>query len=135
MSNPYELFATSEQHEQKGIELDYGDFSITIARAGGSNRRYSKMLEAKTKPFRRILAAGGKVDPARMAAAMREIFAETVVLDWKGVTDAKGKKMTFNKENVMKLFKDLPDLFNDVMGQASNFQLFQDLEIEEDQGN
>lgn len=135
MSNPYELFGTSEQHEQQGIELDYGDFSITVARAGGSNRRYQKMLEAKTKPFRRILAAGGKVDPERMSAAMREVFAETVVLSWKNVADKKGKKMAFNKENVMKLFKDLPDLFNDVMGQASNFQLFQDLETEQDQGN
>lgn len=135
MSSPYDLFETSDQHEQQGIELDYGDFQITVARAGGSNRRYQKMLEAKTKPFRRILAAGGKVDPNRMSAAMREVFAETVVLSWKGVKDRKGKTMAFNKENVMKLFKDLPDLFNDVMGQASNFQLFQDIDVEADQGN
>lgn len=135
MSSPYELFKTSDEHEQKGIELDYGDFQITVARAGGSNRRYQKMLEAKTKPFRRILAAGGKVDPERMSAAMREVFAETVVLAWNGVTDEDGKKLAFNKANVQKLFKDLPELFNDVMNQATNFQLFQDIETEEDKGN
>lgn len=134
MSSPYELFSTEESLETKGVELDYGDFSITVARAGGANRAYQKSLEAKTKPIRRALAAG-QADPKRTTAIMQEVFAETVVLGWKGVTDANGKKMTFNKANVVKLFKDLPDLFADVMGQASSHMVFQAADLEADQGN
>lgn len=134
MSSPYELFETNEAHERKGVELDYGDFSITVARAGGSNRAYQKALETKTKPIRRALAAG-QVDPKRTSAIMREVFAETVVIGWKDVTDKNGKKLPFNTANAVKLFKDLPDLFNDVMQQASSFQLFQDVDTENDEGN
>lgn len=134
MSNPYELFDTNKDHERKGVELDYGDFQITVARAGGDNRAYNKLLEAKTKPIRRALAAG-QVDPKRTTAIMREVFAETVVLGWSGVTDKKGKKMAFSTKNVVTLFTDLPDLFQDVMSQASGFQLFQDVDTENDEGN
>jgi len=134
MSNPYDLFATNKDHEAKGVELDYGDFQITVARAGGNNRAYQKLLDAKTKPIRRALAAG-QVDAKRTTTIMREVFAETVVLGWNGVTDKKGKKLAFSTENVIKLFTDLPDLFQDVMSQASGFQLFQDVDTENDEGN
>ena len=134
MANPYELFGTNQSLEQSGIELDYGDFQIQVARAGGSNRRYQKALEAKAKPLRRALAAGA-ANPKQVTAIMREVFAETVVLGWSGVTGKDGKAMKFTKENCIKLFQDLPELFADVQSQASNFQLFLDAETEADEGN
>jgi len=134
MTSPYELFGTNTDHETKGVEIDYGSFSITVARAGGSNRKYAKILEQKTKPIRRALATG-QVDPKRVVAIMREVFAEAVVLDWQGVTDKEGKKLAFNTKNCIKLFEDLPDLFADIQNQASSLQLFQDVDTEADQGN
>lgn len=134
MSNPYELFGTDDSLETKGVELNYGDFSITVARAGGANRAYQKALEAKTKPIRRALAAG-QADPKRTAAIMREVFAESVVLGWKGVTGKDGKKLPFTKANCVKLFNDLPDLFADVMTQASSHLAFQASDLEADEGN
>lgn len=134
MSNPYELFGTDGDKEKAGIDLDYGDFKIRVARAGGSNRRYFKVLEQKSKPIRRALATGA-ADPKQVSAIMREVFAETVVLGWEGVTDREGNELPFSKENAVKLFKDLPDLFADVQVQASSYAQFLEVQAEADEGN
>ena len=134
MSSPYELFSTDGNKETKGIVLDYGDFSITIARAGGSNRKYQKTLEVLSKPIRRALMAG-QADPKRVTAIMQEVFATAVVLDWKGVKDKAGKALPFNKENCIQLFKDLPDFFADIQDQASSLNLFREADIAGDSKN
>jgi len=43
--------------------------------------------------------------------------------------------MDFNKENVLKLFEDQPDLFADLREQAKNVALFRDEVRETDLGN
>ena len=45
---------------------------------------------------------------------LREVFAETVVLGWNGVTGRDGEQIPYSRENVKKLFEDLPDLFADI---------------------
>lgn len=134
MSSPYELFGTDSDREKGGIELDYGDFQIRVARAGGSNRRYFKVLEQKSKPIRRALATG-TANPQQVAAIMREVFAETVVLGWTGVTDREGNDLPFTKDNAVQLFKDLPDLFADIQNQASSYAQFLEVQAEADEGN
>jgi len=134
MSSPYDLFSTDAKKETQGVEVDYGDFQITIARASTANRKYQKVLAAKTKPIRRALSAG-KADPKRVVAIMREVFAEAVVLGWKGVKGKDGKPLAFNKTNCVKLFTDLPEFFADVQEQASGIELFRDEELEDDAGN
>lgn len=134
MSNPYELFSTDAKKESQGVEVDYGDFQLTLARASSANRKYQKTLAAKTKSIRRALSIG-KADPKRVVAIMQEVFAESVVLGWKGVKDKSGKAIPFNKANCIKLFKDLPEFFADVQEQASGIELFREDDIENDAGN
>jgi hypothetical protein len=134
MSNPYELFSTDAKKETSGVQVDYGSFQVTIARAGANNAKYRKVLEAKTRPIRRSLAAG-KADPKQVIAIMREVFAESIVLGWTGVTDKAGKKLPFTKDNCIKLFKDLPEFFADIQEQASSIDLFREDDIEADAGN
>ena len=52
MTNPYKLFGSDKDVEQKGVLVNYGDFRLRIARAGGSNQRFRRLLQAKLKPFR-----------------------------------------------------------------------------------
>lgn len=77
----YKQFKTDTNLEKSGIDLDYGDFRVRIARAGGSNKRFSRILEAKMKPVRRALQTE-TLDNERAEILMRESYAEGVVLEW-----------------------------------------------------
>ena len=59
-----------------------------------------------------------------MTSILREVYADTVVIGWSNVEGADGKPMAFTRENVIKLFTDLPELFADVQDQATNLALF-----------
>lgn len=139
----YKLFSTDKNLEKGGIELDYGDLKITIARAGGANKRFARLLEAKTKPYKRAIQTE-TLDPERALGLMREVFAESVVLNWetkvdgkfkKGIENKKGELIPFNVENVIKTFENLPDLFTDIQEQAQKAALFREDIREEDAKN
>lgn len=134
MTSPYAMFGTSKDIETKGITLDFGDFIFHIARAGGSNKKYTKAMERIFKKHRKALQTG-TLPPEVQNKLMIEVFAESVVLGWTGVVDAEGNEMPFNKENVVKLFTDLPELFQQVLDDAQNFQLFKEEENNDIAGN
>jgi len=136
-------FKTDTNLEKKGIVIDYGDTRITIARAGGANKRFSRMLDAKTKPYRRAIALGS-FDDERSNAILREVYAHTVVLNWEenvgtaadpkwekgiapsdaGVESTEEKLLPVTPENVALVFSNLQDLFIDIQNQAQASALF-----------
>jgi hypothetical protein len=121
----YSKFQTDTDVEQKGVILDYGDGNgrIRIRRAGGANHAFIKALE-KVSRSHRAQIQHNLMSPDESLHIMVEVYASTVVLGWEGVTGEDGKPLPFSKENCMKLFKDLPDLFRDVQEQAQNVSLF-----------
>lgn len=136
-------FATNKDLERTGITLEYGDpdepdakpVRILIARAGGANTAYDKALDKRTRSIRRQIQANA-VSIAEMRKISREVYAETVLLGWEGVTEDDGKTpIPFNFENAVKLLTDLPDLFDDIVQQASTAQLFRGVQLEEDAKN
>lgn len=130
MSGPYSVFRTDKALEKEGIVLDYGDFKIKVARAGGSNAAFQKALTAKVRPYKRQLDAGTIPDDVAEKLFL-DVYAESVVLGWEGVTDENGKPLPYSKENAVKLFSDLPDLFRDVQSQAASISNFR-AEVTED---
>jgi hypothetical protein len=138
--NLYKQFKTDETLEKQGIQLSYGnndngeEILITISRAGSSNSNYTRVVEAKTKPYRRQIQA--ETLPRDVSdKIMREVYAESIVLGWSGVCDQDGNSLSFTKENVIKLFTDLPDLFEDVKEQANKASLFRSEEMSSDSKN
>ena len=121
----YSKFQTDTDVEQKGIILDYGEGNgrIRIRRAGGSNQAFTKALEKISRSYRAQIQHN-LLSPDESLHIMIEVFAATVVINWEGVIGQDGKTLAFSKENCMKLFKDLPDLFRDVQEQAQNVSLF-----------
>lgn len=135
MASPYDLFKTSAQAEKEiGIDLDYGAFKIRIARAGGANREFIKCLTRKRKPYRNLID-NDAMDSALADKIMAEVFAETIILGWDGVTDEKGKALPFTRENCIKLLIDLPDLLQDIQVQASTAANFREKELAADAKN
>lgn len=141
-------FATDKNLETDGITIDYGDFSIRIARAGGSNQRYNKVLERKSKPFQRSIA-NDSLDPNTAERILRETYAESVILGWSGVTyddvtpegedlpedKAGSDEAPFTKENVIAVFENFPDLYSDIQSQATKMSLFRKEVLEENAKN
>lgn len=148
----YKQFQTDNNLEKTGVDLDYGDFIVTVARAGGANKRYEKTLEAKTKSVKRAIQTE-TLDPERGKAILREVYAEAVVLKWsvrvkaddkgkpieplqlateadgdtvfvQGIEGSSGDVMPFTADNVAATFKALPDLFADIQEQAQKVALF-----------
>lgn len=125
----YNQFRTDTSLEKAGIVLQYGTntegmpIEIRVARAGGANKRYLERLEAKVKPFRRQIQ-NETIERALLDKLLMEVFADTVVIGWNGVQDEHGKALPYSKENCIKLFSDLPDLWADVQEQAQRAALF-----------
>lgn len=125
----YKQFTTDNKLEREGILLEYGvasngqPITIRIARAGGSNAQYQKRMEVLVKPYRRQIQTE-TIDSKQVEKLIRQVYAETVVLGWENVEDAEGNPLTFSKENCLKLFDDLPDLFLDIQEQAQRAALY-----------
>lgn len=136
----YTQFETDREIEKTGIVLDYGfnskkqPIQIRIARAGGANERYSKLLELRTKPYRRQIQ-NETLENAVAEKITKEVYAQTVVLGWTGVEDRDGNEMPFTQENCVKIFTDLPDLWSDVQSQSTRASLFRAEILEADAKN
>ena len=133
--NPYKMFQTDKDLEcGKGVTIDYGDFQITVHRAGGANQKYSKVASAKLKPYARQIQSG-VADPAVINRVMAEIYAEAVIVGWNGVKDENDSPVEFTKENVTKFLTDLPELFDDIQRQSDMLANFRAEQIEADAKN
>ena len=145
----YKQFETNAQLEQEGVWIDYGDFRVLVARAGGANKRYLSYAETKTKPFRRAMEAG-TMDEKRAQKLLCDIFAKTIVLDWqvadgvaedgstiwkKGIHAKDGGILEVTPENIEQTFANLPALFQDIQVAASGIALYRKEEMEADAKN
>jgi hypothetical protein len=148
--NLYEQFKTDGNVEKTGVLLEYGNNSqglpicIRIARAGGSNERFAKRLEAVVKPYRRQIQTE-TIATEQVTKLMRKVYAETVVLGWENVElmdkNPDGSPAgtfsprEFSVEACLELFEDLPDLYQDIVEQAQRAALFRAEIREADAGN
>lgn len=149
----YSQFQTNPDFEKKGIELVYVIDTKTavilkVARAGGGNTKFQRVMDVKTKPYRRQIQTE-TIAPEQLDIIMREVYADAVMLGWFTATDygtatekrvptvddIDGNPMEFKRENVIKLFTDLPDMFSDVQSQAQKVALFRKAELEDSSGN
>ena len=146
----YKQFKTDKHLENEGIELEYGVASngkpivITIARAGGANSKFQKLMALKVKPYKRQID-NGTMDDETGERIAREVYAEAIVLDWQNVEfpilDNDGQPtdetefLPYTPANCVRLFTDLPDLYADIREQASSASLFREHLLEEDVKN
>lgn len=131
----HSLFGTDKNRESgKGVALEYPGFTITIHRAGGSNRKYATTFAEKMKPHRQRFERG-LLDEETAARVLRECYAESVVIGWSGDIGPGGKKAAFTPQACAKVFEELPDLFNDVKEQAGALANFRQDQEEVDEKN
>ena len=148
----YGSFRSDIDAEQEGVVLDYGPFRVTIARAGGSNKAYERVLEALTKPYRRAIQLE-TLDAKVSEKIMKEAMAKAVILNWEvlvdadGLPDAEGQDwkqglehpdtgdlLPFGWENVMEVLqhKEIQNLYHDLRVQSGKEALFLQTRREEE---
>lgn len=136
----YKTFTTDKDLEKEGILLQYGfnskklPITIRVARAGGANTAYTKSLERRTKPFRRQIQTE-TMDDKQAKELMMDVYLDSVILGWENMEDAKLNDLPFSRENALKLFTDLPDLFTDVQEQAQKSALYRKEILDADSKN
>ncbi len=140
----YENFKTSETLETQGVVIDYGDFRVTLARAGGANKRFGKVFEAKTKPYRRAIQTE-TMDEGVAMRILSETYAETAIKLWEvkdadgnwkeGIEAPDGSTLPFDVRSILSTFENIPDLFADIREQAGMAALYREMVLEEDSKN
>lgn len=112
-------FKTDAALEQGGIEFRTGPATFQLARSGGANVKYIRMMERLCKPYRKQIAAK-TLEESISQCIVQQVFACTIVLGWEGVTfddlgdDGNEELAQFSEENCKLLFMNLPELFIDI---------------------
>lgn len=119
----YAQFESDKDKEAQGTWVNVGTMSFKLARAGGGNEKFMKEAAKRFKPLQAAIQ-NDQLPPALGQKMVVEIFADTIVLDWKNVAGRDGAELPFSKENVVTLLTDLPNLFIELQREsqaASNF--------------
>jgi len=133
-------FATDKKAEVDGVWVEYGandDGTIPgfkISRMSKANKKYTKALERATRPHRRAIELETMNNDLAERLFM-EVFVDTVLLDWKDIQDRDGENLELTKESALKLFNELPELYDDLQEKAKKASLFREETLEEEAGN
>ncbi len=137
------MFETDTAVERDGIWIDYAPgVEVRIARAGGSNKHFAKVMQRLAKPHRRAIQTES-VDGEVLKDIFIKAYALAIITDWKGFTkdlitqdDADSEtELDFNKDNVEAVLRAQPNLFEDIQKAADTISYFRAEINEEDSKN
>lgn len=133
-------FKTSKSAEIEGILIRFKpneDKTIPgfkIARACRSNVKWSKTYEAKTRPFKKDIGSGS-IEEEEARRINIEVFVEAILLSWENIQDERENNITFTKENAIKLFNELPELYDALNFESMKMNNFLESNLKEDEKN
>jgi hypothetical protein len=126
----------------KRIELGENDDGtmafLVICRYGTT--KFFKRFNELTKPYGKEAASFGKfsqdssISEDKQADIMRRLVAETVLIDWGGMTD-EGQPLEYSVENAMMIFKKHESFLTDVIQQAQDDANFRAATMDAELGN
>jgi hypothetical protein len=86
-----------------GVWIALQDAEFKIARA--QNPRFVSMFQQRTKPYRAALDMD-MLDESVAAPLWAGIFADAILLDWRGNVALDGQPLIYSRENAVKLLSD-----------------------------
>jgi hypothetical protein len=134
-------FKTDRNAEVEGVwlEVAVNDHNgkptrIKISRMSSSNKRYTTQLNKVTKPHQSAIQ-NDALDNDLAKKMLQEVFADTVILDWENLpksdltgNDEDSDDLEFNRDNVLALFAELPDVYDDWEARAMKSAAFREQE-------
>ncbi len=137
------MFETDTAVERDGVWVEYAPgVEVRIARAGGSNKHFAKVMERLAKPHRRAIQTDS-VDADVLRDIFIKAYAQAIIVDWKGFTkdlithdDADAEEeLTLNKDNVEAVLRAQPNLFTDIQKASDTISMYRAEINEADSGN
>lgn len=107
---------------------------VILARASKSNRDYQKMLDERTRPYRRQIQLK-QFDGELAESIYQEVFIATCVKGWDNIQNRKGESIPFSMDAAKQLFADLPDLYDEWQEASNDASRYRMGEQEADAGN
>lgn len=137
-------FKTDKTAEVEGIWIDVAvndhngnPIRIKLSRMSSSNKRYTKQLNAVTKPHQAAIQ-NDAMDNDLARKMLQEVFADTILLGWENLPkseltgdDKDTEELEFNRDNAIALFTEMPDLYDDWEARANKAAAFREIEREE----
>lgn len=129
-TNLDKLFKTSSTLERDGVDFALDEkTSFRVRRFNSQNHRVKAAMASYYKPYARQVELGTLPQEKSTEITMK-LFIDVCLVSWEGVEDENEQPIECNKENALKLFKSLPDLFEALWKYANDFENYK-----EDLGN
>lgn len=112
--------------------------AFKIARAGGANKKYVRAQAVHMKPYTAIFRGTNAMTPEKLDIVndvAKKCFFDAILIDWKNVQNKEGEFVPFNRENAEDLMKQLPALFEFLLGEAQAIGTFNPASVEDEAGN
>lgn len=133
MGNPMRaMYETDENVELTGVVLQIAPgVEARIARAGGANKKFAKVMATLRRPYRRAIQTE-TLDDEIAKELLYKAYARAIVLGWEGFTkdiitkdDADADTvLPFNEENCIAVFRAQENFFLDVVATADRIALY-----------
>ena len=132
-SNLYGTFGVDPVLEQEGVilryELENGKKVLfKIKRAGSRNVEWRRLYNELMRPHEEAVLKG-EVTEDVSKSRLSQVYARSVVVDWKGIENANGEEIPFSIDTCIELFQFLPDLFLLVIRDANDRSNFREEQV------
>jgi hypothetical protein len=128
-TNLDKIFKTSKDLESGGVWFDISDETGFLLRPfKGTNPRTKAAMARYYKPYARQVEMGTLAQEKEDEIQVK-LFIDICLVDWKGV-EIDGNIVECTPEEALKLFKNLPDLFDTLWRHSNDFNNYR-----EDLGN
>jgi hypothetical protein len=126
------MFSTNKDAEKKGTWISIGPAKFLLARAGGSNSKFSRAISAVLRPHQRRLTADMMSNEEAEKLSI-EPFVDSVLLDWQNVRAMRqdedgewtvGDPIPFTKENATRIMDEHRDLFRFLLEESQRISNF-----------
>lgn len=122
-------FKTDPKLAEEGVVFAINDdISFKVRHLSQNNPRVKAAFTKYYKPYARQVELQ-TLDPKKDREIQAQIFVDTCLVGWIGV-ESDGKPLEFTRENALKLFEELPELFDTLWRYGNDFQNYR-----EDLGN
>ena len=124
-TNLDKFFKASSELESEGVDFDIDDkISFKVRRFGSNNPRIKAALATYYKPYARQVEMGTLAAEKSLEINIK-LFIDCSLVSWTGIEED-GVAVEFSKENALKLFKRLPDLFETLWKHANTFENYKE---------
>ncbi len=126
LNKRYAGYRTDKNKEKNGVERKYvdGTLSMKVARAGGSNDKYSTAFQKNWKEVNRV-AELGELSDEKASEIYYQTYIETIISDVRFLNEAgvfvpgigendDGSVVPASPEELLALFRDCPELFLEI---------------------